>query len=92
MLAQRGPVVDFDPGSRVLRIDDDSSIAARRDLAPCAEADGGVERLRAVVKEVERPDIEGAARKVDPRRGGSFDAHARDYTEAMQYDFRNVSP
>ena len=45
------------------------------DFAVRAKADGGVERLRAVVKEVERPDIERAARKVDPRGRGSFDAH-----------------
>ena len=40
------------------------------------QADGGVERLRAVVEQVERPDVEGAAGQIDARRRGRFDVHA----------------
>ena len=37
--------------------------AARRDVR--AQADGGVQRRRAVVKEIERPDVDGAAGQID---------------------------
>ena len=41
-----------------------------------AQADGGIERLRAVVKQIERPDVDGAARQIDSRRSRSRDTHA----------------
>ena len=41
-----------------------------------AQADGGVERLRAVVKEIERPDVDRAAGEIDSGRRGRGDAHA----------------
>ena len=40
------------------------------------QADRDVERLRAVVEEVERPDVDRAAGQVDARRSGGVDAHA----------------
>ena len=55
----------------------DAVVAARRQRAVRAQADRGVDRLRAVVKEIERPDVVGAAGEIDPRRRGRVDAHAR---------------
>ena len=43
-------------------------IASRGQPAMRADADRRVDRLRAVVKQIERPDVEGAAREIDPRR------------------------
>ena len=40
-----------------------------------AEADGGVERLRASVKEIERPDVDRAAGEIDSCRCGRSDVH-----------------
>jgi hypothetical protein len=34
-----------------------------------AQADGGIERLRTVVEEIERPDVDGSAGQVDSCRG-----------------------
>ena len=53
--------------------------SSRRDVSvQCARRlMRGVDRLRAVVKEVERPDVVRAAREIDPGRRGGVDAHAR---------------
>ena len=40
-----------------------------------AQADGGIERLRAGMEQIERPDVDGAAGQIDPRRRRSRDAH-----------------
>ncbi|PYR89271.1 MAG: hypothetical protein DMF84_25065 [Acidobacteria bacterium] len=80
-VAQVRPVIHLDALPRIFRHDHEPSIVARRDRAVRAQADRGIQRLRAVVKQVERPDIERAARKIDPRRRGSFDAHALDYRQ-----------
>ncbi len=53
------------------------AVRSRRQRAVRAQADGGVDRLRAVVKEIQRPDVEGAAREIDAGRRGRDDAHAR---------------
>ena len=45
------------------------------DLGVRAQADGGVERGRAGVKQVEGPDVDGAAGQVDAGRRGRDDAH-----------------
>ena len=36
--------------------------------------------VRAVVKQIERPDVDGAAGQIDARRRGRGDAHARNYS------------
>ena len=76
VVAQRRRRVDDDPAPGVLGDDFDvsSSRGSRRDMG--AEADGGVQRLRAVVKEIERPDIDGAAGQIDARRRRSRNSHA----------------
>ena len=43
------------------------------DLDVRAEADGGVDRAGALVKEVERPDVDRAAREVEAGRGGGLE-------------------
>ena len=55
----------------------DAVVAARGQRAVRAQAERRVDRLRAFVKEVERPDVERAAGEIDPRRRGGVDAHAR---------------
>src|SRR5262249_9792226 len=44
-----------------------------RDFSVRAQADRRVQRQRAVVEEIQRPDVDGAAREVDPRRRGGDD-------------------
>ena len=61
----------------VVRDERDAVVAARRQRAVRAQADRRVDRLRAIVKEIERPDVVRAAREIDPRRRGGVDAHAR---------------
>ncbi len=56
---------------------------ARLDLGVRAQADGGVERRRAVVKEVERPDVDRAAGQVDAGRRGRDDVHDGNYTGSL---------
>ena len=41
-----------------------------------ADANRGVQRLRAVVEQIQRPDVDGAARQIDPRRRRSSNTHA----------------
>ena len=52
---------------------------SRRERQPAvrAQADRRVDRLRAVVKEVERPDVVRAAGEIDPRRRRGVDVHPR---------------
>ena len=57
----------------------DGAIVARFDVRVGAEADGRIQRERAIVKQVERPDVDGATRKIDPRRSGGNDPHMPDY-------------
>ena len=74
VLPQFAPVFDFDSSPCVARHDRQPAIA-RQDRAPRRQADGGVDRLRACVEEIERPDIERAARQVDSRRGRRLNSH-----------------
>ena len=52
----------------VLRDQPDPMIAPRRQPAMRAQVDRSVDRLRAVVKEIQGPDVECAARQIDPCR------------------------
>ena len=51
------------------------SSSRRIELDVRAEADGRVQRLRAIVKEIERPDVDGAAGEIDSCRCGRSDVH-----------------
>jgi hypothetical protein len=66
-VAQLRPVLDLDPLAGVLRLDDEALVRAWPDLAPRADADRGVQGLRALVKEIQRPDVERAAGEVYTR-------------------------
>ncbi len=72
-----GRVGGLDLLARVLGLDAHTVVAPRRQPAVRAQADGGVDRLRAFMKQVERPDVEGAAGEVDPCRRGGVDVHPR---------------
>src|SRR5439155_5167272 len=48
-----------------------------------AQADGGVERRCAVVKKVERPDIDGSPRQIDARGRRRGNPHAGNYNGVM---------
>ena len=54
----------------------DCAVLAGRDLHVRPQADRGVQRRRAVVKEVERPDVDGAAGQIDAGGSGRSQAHA----------------
>ena len=53
----------------------DPLVGPRLDPGPGAEADGGVERLSAGMKEIERPDVDGAAGQINSCGSGRRDAH-----------------
>ena len=67
VVAQLAPVLDLDAPPGVVGDDRDAPIGARRIVQRRAQADRGVERLRALVEEIERPDVERAAREIDAR-------------------------
>jgi hypothetical protein len=48
---------------------------ARPDLAPRPQADCRIDRLRAVMKQIERPDVERAASEIDSSRSGGLNLH-----------------
>ncbi len=64
---QLRPVVHFDPDTGVFGDDRKPIVGPRTYRAVRPQADRDVQRLRAFVKEIERPDVESAAREVDPR-------------------------
>ena len=68
--------LDGDTPSGVLRDDLNRPIVSGRELDMSAEADGRVERLRAVMEEIKGPDVDGAAGQIDSRRSRRRDAHA----------------
>ena len=76
-MAKLPPVFGFDDGAGVERLDGDPRVGSRLDLRARAKADRGVERLRAGMKEIERPDVDGASGQIDARRCGRPDDHAR---------------
>ena len=59
--------VRFDGDAGVFGADDDAVVRTRLDACPSTQADRGVERLGAGMKEVERPDVDRAAREIDSR-------------------------
>ena len=64
-----------DAEAGVFRHDLDALVVAAIELHVRAEADGGVERLRTIVKEIERPDVDRAAGEIDSCRCGRGDVH-----------------
>ena len=74
-VAELRPVVDFDALAGVVGNDHETAIRTRPDLAPRAQTDRGVNRLRAVMEQIERPDVERPAREIDPCRRGRFNLH-----------------
>ena len=76
-IAKLGPVIGLHPVAGVFRDDHDPPVLAGLDRAARPQADRRIQRLRAVVKEIERPDIEGPARQIDSRWSGSLNVHAR---------------
>jgi hypothetical protein len=55
------------------------AIVARFDVRVGAQADRRIQRERAIVKQVERPDVDGATGEIDPCRSGGNDPHMPDY-------------
>ena len=53
-----------------------ATIRPRLELDVCAQADGHVDRRRAVVKQIEWPDVDGAARQIDAGRRRRCDSHS----------------
>ena len=74
-IPQLAPVVRFDRDARVFGVDDDAGVGAGLERRAGPEADGGVDRLRAGVKQVERPDVQRAAREIDAGGRGGLDSH-----------------
>src|SRR5438445_13665096 len=62
---------------RVDRSQLDAAVGARLDLDVRAQVDGGVQRRRAVVEQMQGPDVDGAAGQVDAGRRGGLDSHER---------------
>jgi hypothetical protein len=75
-LAQLGPIFDLHRALRVFGSNHDPMIGAGVDASAGAKADGGVDRLRAGMEEIQRPDVDRAARQVDARRRRGLDMHA----------------
>ena len=71
------PAVGGQAGAGILGHDPQAAIRAGRHRADGALPDGRVHRLRAGVKEVQGPDIEGASGEIDAGRGRSVHLHAR---------------
>jgi hypothetical protein len=69
ILLELAPVRRLDRVSGVIRDDPNPAVGARRDHTGGAQTDRGIQRLRIVVEEVQRPDIERPPGEVDPRRG-----------------------
>jgi hypothetical protein len=65
---QLAPVAGLDAGPGVPGNDHDPLVGPRPDRTARPQADGGVQGLRAIVKEIQRPDVERAAGEVDARR------------------------
>ena len=80
--------VELGPGCRrhaSIRVDRsqlDAPIVSRLQLRMRAEIDRGVNRLRAVMKQVEWPDVDRAAGEIDPRRRGGDKAHDANYSQS----------
>jgi len=73
-----GPVAGADRAIGIERSQLDRAVVARGDLGVRAQADRRVQRRRAFVEEVQRPDVDGAAGKIDACRSGGDDAvHSR---------------
>lgn len=67
--------IGLDALARVFRHDDNAPIRAGVDGAVRAKADGGVDGDGRLMEEVEGPDVNGAAGKIDARRRRGVDAH-----------------
>src|SRR5687768_12435053 len=75
------PVVSLDGDPGIERSDHDPAVTPLFDLRAGADTDRGVQRLRGGMKEIKRPDVDGAPGKIDSRRGRSLEAaHETDNT------------
>ena len=72
---ERPPVVGFDRGASVHGVEHDAVVGPALDQRVRAQADRDVDRLSVGMEEIERPDVEGAARQIDASRRGSRYAH-----------------
>ena len=72
-----GPVPGADRAIGVERSQLDRAVVARGDLGVRAQADRRVQRRRAFVEEVQRPDVDGAAGEVDSGGRGRSQTHAQ---------------
>jgi hypothetical protein len=72
-----GPAPNADCAIGVEGAQLDSTVVARGDLGVRAQADRRVQRRRAVVEQVQRPDVDGAAGEVDPGWRGRSQTHAQ---------------
>lgn len=77
IVAKLAPVRDVEPPTGVAGDDRQPARPPRPDRTPRPQADCDVDRLRALVEQVEGPDIERSAREIDPRWRGGFDVHPR---------------
>ena len=91
-VAQLAPVVGFDRDAGVLGADDDARVGRGSIRARGAQADRGVERLRAGMEEVERPDVDRAARQIDARRRRRLDDARADYRIRQFYNVPCLAP
>ena len=73
---QLAPVGDVHAAFRVLGADDDALIAARLDARTGPEADGGVDRLRAGMEQIQGPDVDGPPCQVDARGRRGVNLHS----------------
>src|SRR5205085_7743988 len=61
----------------IARLENDSSIISRLDMAARMKGKGKVDCCGAGVKEIKGPDVDGAASKVNTGRCGRFNCHCR---------------
>ncbi len=83
VVAQLAPVRDVDAPSGVAGDDREAAPVSRLDHAPRAEADRRIDGLRAIVKEIQGPDIERATRQVDTSGSRGLYMHVRSIDEPV---------
>jgi hypothetical protein len=72
---QRGRAIGGHGAIGVDRSELDTPVRSRFQLRVGAQADRHVHRRRAVVEEIQRPDVNGAARQIDAGRRRRHDSH-----------------
>jgi hypothetical protein len=89
--AKLRPVAHVDGAARVLGTNDNAPVVARMNGGTSTEADCGIDRLRPVVKQVQRPDVDGATGEVDTRWRGRGDVHDAIIMMRCQHPFGAIS-